>query len=577
MSTVSSTSSSSTSTSSTTTSSSTKASTGYSVLSSSKSGTGIDYSVLIDAKVQQKLKAATKLETKVTNNENKITAYQTLQTKLQTADTGIAGLRNRSTALGSTATNLFDERSAYLTGTNASDTLGATVADGTTKGTYAIVVEQLATKNKIAGSTQSSSSTALGYTGSFTLGVSGGTTSSISVDSTDTLTTLAAKINAVSSTTNVSASVLQVSGSSYELVLTSASTGQTITVTDGGDGVTTSLGLTDSSGAIANTLVAGQDAKFTVDGVEMTRSSNTVTDAISGVTLNLYSASTNTISMEISNNLTDIKSAITNFVTNYNDLKSTITTETATNSDGSAADGAYLVRDTYMSEIGNALTSIMGTSITNSSGSVLSLSTLGITLASDGTLSYDETTLNKELSNNLDDVQKLLGLSVTTSSDSMQLLRYNSQSTSMSLTLDMEMNSDGTIASASVNGDNSLFTVSGNTITGATGSQYEGLVLVYSGSSGSVSVNVQQGIADQFYSQMDKYANSKTGSLATAITDLTEENTTYQTKISDIQDRADSYRTKLTSYYAKLEAKAEAARSLLKQIKASMGLKTSSS
>jgi flagellar hook-associated protein 2 len=580
MSTVSSTSS---STSSSTTSTTTKAATGASVLSSSDSGSGIDYSVLIEAKVAQKMSAATKLETKISDNEEKITAYEDLMTELQTVDSTISGLRNRTTSTSgsSSSSNLFSEREAFLSGggsTGASNILDASIEDGTTKGTYSIVVEQLATKNKIGSSTQTSSSTALGLSGSFSIGISGGTTASISVESTDTLTSIATKINAQSSTTNVTASVLQVSDSSYELVLTTADTGETITVSNATDSTAaTDLGLIDSSGDIANTLVAAQDAKFTVDGVEMTRSSNTISDAIDGVTFNLYEASTSAVTLEIASNLTDIKSAITAFVSAYNELEDFITSETARGSDGTAEDGATLINDAYLRAIKNKLSDILDSSVTNSDGDLLSLSTLGITLNSDGTLSLDEDTLNTALTDDLDDVQALLGLNMTSSSDSLSLLRYTSESASMAATLNFEMNEDGTIESVSVNGDSSLFTVSGNTITGASGSAYEGLVMVYSGSSGSVTFSVSSGIADQFYTQMDAYANSSTGTLNDAIDDLNTQNDTYESKVTDITDRAERYRTYLTNYYAKLEAKAEAAKTALRQVKASMGLDTSSS
>lgn len=563
------------STTSSTTTSTSKASTGYSTLSSTDSGTGVDYSTLIEAKVTKKLEPADTLDTKITANEAKITAYTSLQSKLQDLEDSIAGLRNRTTSTGTTTTtNLFSQREAYLSGggtTGADNILSATVADGTATGSYSVVVKQLATKNKIAGSTTTDKTSDQNLTGTFTLGLAGGSTATISVESTDSLADIATKINKQSSTSGVSASVLQISDNSYELVLTGTSTGKAIQLTDGGSGVTTSLGLTDSSGSIANELVATKQAEFSVDGVDMTRSSNTVSDAIDGVTLDLYSAdSSNAVTVEVSSDLTSIKSAITSFVTAYNTLRTFISDQQATNTDGTASDSATLFSDSTLRQVSKAVSNIISSSVTTSDGSVLSLATLGITLNSSSQLELDEDTLNTELANNVDDVQTLLGLNYTSSDSGLMLLRYSSSSSSMSGNLDITMNSDGTIDTVSSNGDSSLFEVSGNRITGKSGTAYDGLVLVYAGDGGSMSFSATSGLFDQLYSASDGYADDTSGTLQDLIDDLQSNNDDMQTRSDDIKDRAEDYRTRLTTYYAKLEAAAETAAIQLKQLKASL-------
>lgn len=545
------------------TTSTTAASTGYSALSSSSSGTGIDYSALIESKVQARLVRADRVDAKITANEAKITAYGDLQDLLQTVNSSLDGLRNRSTATGASS-NLFGQRSAYI---SDEDSFTATVDDDTELGTYSVVVQQLATKHKIAADAVGSKTDALGQAGSFTLQAADGSAVTITMEDDDSLTDLRDAINNQTSASGVTASIVQVSDSSYQLILTAKSTGQDISLTDGGDGVLSSLGLTDSSGAIKNELVAAQDAIINVDGVTITRSSNTIDDAIDGVTLSLYTADPDAaVSMEVSTDLSSIKTAITDFVDAYNALRDFVTTQQAVSSDGTKSEDATLFADSLLQQITKSVYEGLNTSITTDDGEVLSLSSLGVTFDSSNNLELDEDTLNTFLTDDIDQVKQLLGLNMTASSSSLSLLRYNSSMTSASFTLDIDVASDGSLNSATVNGDSSLFTVSGNRIVGAEGSIYEGIVMVYNGGSGSVDVDFSQGLADRLYSSIDNYADEYDGDLATIIDDLEADDVDLESRSDDIKTKAETYRTTLTAYYARLEAAAETAALLLQQL-----------
>lgn len=545
------------------TTSSTAATTGYSALSSSDSGTGIDYATLIEAKVNARLAKADRIDTKITANEAKITAYADLQDKLQAVNDAIDGLRNRSVSTGASS-NLFGQRTAYV---GDGDVFSATVDDDTEVGTYSVMVQQLATKHKIAADAISSKTDALGYSGSFTLQAADGSAVTIAMESDDSLTDLRDAINANKSTSGVTASIVQVSDSSYQLILTANDTGEEISLTDGGDGVLSSLGLTDSDGAIKNELVAVQDAIVEIDGVSITRASNTIDDAIEGVTLNLYSASPDTaVSMEVSTDLSSIKSAITSFVDAYNEYRDFVLTQQATTSDGTASSDATLFSDSLLRQIVRSVNSALNTSITTDDGTVLSMASLGISFNSSNELELDEDTLNSILSSDVDAVQQLLGLNMTSSSTQMSLLRYTSSASALSFTLDIVRGDDGNLTSASVDGDSSLFTVSGNRIIGATGTAYEGIVLVYSGNSGSVDIDFSQGLADKLFGVIDDASTDYDSDLASAIDDLETRDTELESRSSDIKTKAETYRSTLTAYYAKLEAAAETAALLLKQL-----------
>lgn len=543
--------------------STTAAAAGYSALTSTGSGTGLDYSALIEAKVAARLTRADKLDVKIETNEAKAAAYENLQSLLQTLASGIDGLRNRTASTGASS-NLFSEMTAYLSN---DDALAVTADEDAEAGTYSVVVQQLATKHKIGGSVTASRTDALGLSGSFSLSAGDGTATAITIDSDDSLVDIKDAVNEQTATTGVAASIIQVSEGGYKLILTSSDTGEEISLTDGGDGVSQSLGLLDASGNIADELTAAQNAVITVDGVAITRSSNVIDDAIDGLTFNLYEADAGeTISVEIATDLAQIKSAITDFVESYNTYREFVLTQQTLTDDGAVSEDSALFSDTLLKTINTQVYQALNATVEYDGEKLSIANLLGVTFEDDNTLSVDEDTLNGALTDNLDKVKALLGLTMTASSSQLSLLRYNTQADSLSFTLDIDVAADGTLNSASVGGDASLFTVSGNRIIGAEGSMYAGLVLVYVGSSGSVDVDLRQGVMDQLYATLDAAADSTDSDLADALSDIDANNYTLETRANNIKEQAESYRSRLTSYYARLEAAAETANLLLQQL-----------
>jgi flagellar hook-associated protein 2 len=138
-----------------------------------------------------------------------------------------------------------------------------------------------------------------------------------------------------------------------------------------------------------------------VDGVQVTSPSNTVTGAISGVTFQLLSsASPNTnIQVQVTDNTTDIGTAVSNFVSAYNTVVKDINTEETNSSTGTAP---ALLGSPILAQLQSQLTgALFGGS---ASGSINNLGQLGISMNNDGTLTLNSDTLNGALSSNLSDV-----------------------------------------------------------------------------------------------------------------------------------------------------------------------------
>nr|WP_041756809.1 flagellar filament capping protein FliD [Bradyrhizobium sp. ORS 278] len=559
--------SSATSSSSSTTSSSSSSTSSSSSLTTSGTSTTstIDWTALIQSAVNAKLSQATQISTKITANEAKITAYQTLQTSLKTLSSGLSSLA--TAVVNSLATNVFATRAATISATgdvSASSALSMSVNNGAATGSHTLTISQIATAQKVTGTAQSSQTTALGYSGTFSLGLSGGSTADISITSDMTLQDVVSAINAQTSTTDVAASIVQVSSGSYQLVLTGTKDAADITYSSSsGDDILNKLGVTDGSGAFSTVLQTAQAAQFTLDGISLTRDTNDITDVLSGVTFDLLQAtpSGTTLNISIGTDTSQISSALQTFVTNYNAFRDAVLTQQTTNSDGTASSSAVLFGDGTMRQIMNSLQNVLGTSVGG-----LTMADLGLSFNEKNELELDTGTLSTILSTNLSGVTTLLSAQTTTSSS--QLSVVNTGTSPQSFTLDLTVDSSGSLTAASVGGDSSLFTITGNTIVGNSGTIYAGMAFTYTGTtSQSITVTSTQGLATQIY-QIAKTASSSSGSLQTLIDNLTTQDDTMQSKVDDINSAAATFQTQLTAQYAKYQAAIESANNTLTYLKA---------
>ncbi|WFU83159.1 flagellar filament capping protein FliD [Bradyrhizobium sp. CIAT3101] len=535
--------------------------------------TSVDWSALITAAVNAKLTAATTISTSITNNEAKISAYQTLQTDLSTLSSGLSSLA--TAVVNSLATNVFATRAATISSTgdvSASSALSMSVSNGAATGDHTLTISQVATAQKVVGTSQSSETTALGYSGTFSLGLGSGSTADITVTSTMSMQDVVDAINAQTSTTNVQASIVQVSSGSYEMVLSGTEDASDIAYSStSGNDILNELGVTDSSGAFSDVLQTSQAAKFTLDGISMTRDTNDITDVLTGVTFNLLQATTSgaTLNISIEPDTSQIETAVESLVTNYNTFRDAVIAQQATASDGTADSSAVLFGDGTMRDIMDSLQNAL-----NSTVGGLTMADLGLSFNEKNELELDTSTLSNVLSTNLSGVTTLLSAQTKTSSS--QLSVVNTGTSPQSFTLDLTVDSSGNLSSASVGGDSSLFTVSGTTILGAAGTAYAGMAFTYSGStSQSITVTSTSGIATQLY-QLSKTYSSSSGSLQTLITNLTDRDTDLQQKVDDIESAASAYQTQLQTQYANYQAAITSANNTLTYLKALLNSSSSS-
>jgi flagellar hook-associated protein 2 len=512
----------------------------------------IDWDGLIDELYQAKLAKADTYESKITANEAKISAYEEAASLLSDLEDAVAVLRAPSGTLKD-GEDVFQGRTAYLTGVGGADTdstLSVTVDDGADTGSYSLTVQQLATAHKVASSSYASRSDDLGLSGSITLGIDGGDGVAIDIDADMSLADIAQAINNVKTSSGVQATVLKVSDSAYQLILTSVDTGETIVAGDD-DGVLKSLGVLDDSGGFADEVQAAQEAIFSLDGVSITRSSNDVDDVLDGVTLHLYSTTSTgqSITVEVGQNLSDIYDAVTAFVDAYNAYRQWALSQQQLSSSGGASSDSVLFGDSTIRSINTKIASALTFSLDEAS-----LSAIGLSFDSSNNLQYDEDTLENALLDDSSLVQKLFAYSFDSSSTDLRLLARGTGAPS-SFTLDVAVGDDGSVSGVTVDGVSGLFYVDGSRIKGVAGTAYESYTFVFTGKkSQSIAVTQSAGIAEQIYNLAVAATDASTGSLTSLVTSLTEKNNDYQDQIDRIDERAEVYKTNLTARYARIQA-----------------------
>ena len=247
-----------------------------------------------------------------------------------------------------------------------------------------------------ATSTQTLDFDALG-TGKFTIQVGTGTAVEITVDlSNNTLAGIAQAINNLDF--GVTATVItDVNGS--RLAISSDTSGEAGDLTITQDGVDPVEGLSFAT-------TAGQNALFTVDGISVETASNTVTDVIAGVTLNLLNVTGGTdVTLTIEQDEEKARGAVDEFVTAYNAVIQAINTQFIFNpvtEEGGVLSGDNTLRSAQSKILKDAVFAISG------NNGIVNLATIGIDIANDGTLSVNSTELDNVLASNFDDVQTFI-------------------------------------------------------------------------------------------------------------------------------------------------------------------------
>ena len=372
-------------------------------ISSAGIGSGIDVETTIGKLMAIEKRPLTSLQTKATTIDSKISAFGSVKSQIST-------LSDALTALSKPAIwNAKSVVSSNAAAVSASVTAGSDAA----LSSLSVSVSQLARAQSVAsvpvvsGAAIGSGklSIQLGNWGSsaspaFTAGAAAAV--EVSIEAADTMASIASKINAAGA--GVTATVLKdISGE--RLMLRSSTTGEAagfrVQAADDGTGIGVGLGAlafdnpSAGTGMAANTVQYGQNAKATINGIDVESASNTLADNIPGLSLTLSQITTAPVEITASSDAGAMKSAINAFVTAYNATNTML--NSATKYDADTKTAALLQGDATTTGLQNALRQLVGSA--SGGGMLKQLSDLGIAIGSGGTgnLVVDGAKLDKAL------------------------------------------------------------------------------------------------------------------------------------------------------------------------------------
>ncbi|MDQ6953319.1 MAG: flagellar filament capping protein FliD [Mariprofundaceae bacterium] len=360
---------------------------------------GFDTKAAVDGLLAFDKLAITQAQKKQTNQTAKQDAFAVINDAM---------LAFKSTALSMADSTKFFAYSAALTSNDpavaAGTLLDVTGTDAVSAGTHKIIVQQVAQAQRLSsgqgvtdslGSVVSSDQTALSMVGSFNVGAA-----SISVIGTDTLQDIASKINQQNTgatATGVSASIIKVGNNDFRLVLASDQTGAT--------GFTLTGAALDAGGALANlqlgsgvpnarnSIQQGLDAQVSIDGLSIFRSSNTISDALNGVTLTLKQANLAEVSMNISVDTASLRNNVQSFVDAYNKVQGLVNSQFSL--DPKTGTTGILASESVLTSIQSTLSSSLLQSIPGLASDRNTMVSVGIEPDAKGVLTINPTLFDK--------------------------------------------------------------------------------------------------------------------------------------------------------------------------------------
>ena len=329
-----------------------------------------------------------------------------IQRKADEGDAKITGLASAASILNKfkvSAQNLNDARDFNTYSINNSQTNAFTATANSTAraGTNSITVNQIAQEQRSISNGFDTSNTAINDGSAIELSLTvGGATQTINVVNTSLEGTVAA-INAADL------------GVRAELVNTGAASGNYQIQLIGESGAAKSFSMTSSDSSLNfSNLQTATDANLNVNGIDFTRSTNSINDIIGGVTLNLLGTTEGAATLGVNQNNQFAKANIVDFVASYNEVRTQMKELMSSEADGPLA-GDSIIRSLERN-LRNAMTSTSSTPGTN----VRNLTDMGISINRYGVLELDEQKLDQALGSNYADVIKVFSADTNDQSSS---------------------------------------------------------------------------------------------------------------------------------------------------------------
>ena len=527
-------------------------------------GSGTDFDTLINKLVEVESARVTTYETWQKSWEDKKTAFQSLNTAMLSLRTSLQSMDSISE---------FLQKSASSSDT---DVLAAKADGNAETGSYTYTVGQLAAnKMMVTTSGYSSLTTSVNSTGASRALVYtyAGVTVSDTIPAGATLTDLVNIVNTNSANTGVRASTIY-DGSKYYLQLRGMDTGAAKDLVISGASTLGGFGASNF-----NTTQENKDAKLKVNGwptgdAWISRSTNTVTDVITGLSLSLKSSGAGSITVETDTDA--VVENVQNFVDQVNEVKAML--KELTQYDSTTKTGSLLTGNYGLQMIDSMLKNITaapGLGFSSNRDTYISLSSLGIsTDATEGSETFGQLLLDKEktaagkdtgrlvleavLASNANAVGKVFAAQYVGDTDSADV-GYTSYIDGITKAGIYDVSytvQNGKITSASIGGHAAIFYSNSSTITGQSGYGEAGMVLTVGNLTDGTykhTVNLRQGKAGELVDRLADLTNSETGPLAILEDNYTSISDGIQSKIDYENKRIAQLETRLRDRYSRLD------------------------
>lgn len=394
------------------------------IVTSLGAGSGIDITKLVSQLVEvERAPQEQRIGTREEKLQVQISGYGQLKSSLDTLKTAISALGSK---------DLFNARSVAVPTSEA--ITADKVSPGAQTGSYKIKVLGVASAQSLATAAQDERDSALNAAGNMTIsfgewsysGTPATTPSgfavnddraslSISVAATDSLDSIAAKINAQDA--GVQASVLKVDDR-YQLMLTSPSGKNNAMQVSVDDASLNGFAFTTTNHAQVTETQQAQNAEIEVNGLTVTRENNSIDDVISGFAFTVNKVSTESLSFAVTADRDAAEDAVRGFISAYNDFQKTSQKLVGyTRDEDNNLVRGELAGDSSARTTINRLREMIGSAVPGLESGFTALTNIGVRTERDGSVSIDEDEFSSAIKNNFNLVAELFA-SKTTSANS---------------------------------------------------------------------------------------------------------------------------------------------------------------
>lgn len=428
----------------------------------------LDINNIVSQLMQVESRRKTLLQRDEASQQVKLSAVGSLSSAMSSFQSALNSLKSSSNFQSIKATS------------GDSTVLTATASSSAATGTYSLEVTQLAKANMLASTAYTDTTTAIA-TGTLTIQVGSGAAKAITIDSSNnTLAGIRDAINKAGA--DVTASIIN-DGTGNKLIMTANKMGasNTIKVTvasdsDGND--TDAAGLSNLMYDPAGTkrmseIQTAQSATLKMGTLTITKDSNTITDVLPGVTLNLLKAQVGTpVSIGVSNDTSVVSANINKFVGEFNKLVKAL--KDIGGYDAATKKSGPLGGDSVIRQVETQIRSVVASTVPGLSSGINSLSQIGISTKSDGTLSVDSTKLSTAMTNNFNDIVKLFATAGTATDANISMTSSTSKTVAGSYAVNITQAATqgrivggGAVGSLVIDGTNNALNLSINGVAGS--------------------------------------------------------------------------------------------------------------